>query len=175
MESDDPPNIVFAHVGQRHIVALEEGQPGIIVLKIQRIPHPRRHLVDEAENALVPAGTVFIHQPLFKFQPQVFVNLLLYLQLPLLAVRLLDQQQDLLFFYIITIIKYILDLLSVHREQPVPRLDAHLPSNTPGLNGADLMLMCHRYSPCPGFVRLRFTVCPSVNRVSSKRTAPREQ
>ena len=151
-ESDDPLQIMPAHVGQGHIVSLEEGQPGIVVFKIERIPHPRRHLVDKTEDALISAGTVLVHQPLLKFHSQVFVTLFLNLQLPLLAVRLLDQQYKLLFLYIVAVIKYILDLLPVHCQQLIPRLDSHLPGNAALLYGTDPVLMCHMLSPDPGIV-----------------------
>ena len=41
---------------------LQEGQTRIVILKIQGGTHSRRHLIDEAENAVVAAGTVLIHE-----------------------------------------------------------------------------------------------------------------
>ena len=61
MISDDPLKFVIAHIGEGHIVSLKKTEPGIIVLEIQGFPHPRRHLVNKAENTLVAAGTVSIH------------------------------------------------------------------------------------------------------------------
>ena len=53
MVADNPVDIVVAHVGQCNIVSLQEGQTRIVILKIQGGTHSRRHLIDEAENAVV--------------------------------------------------------------------------------------------------------------------------
>ena len=67
---DNPGNLVLAEIGQGDIISKEEGKPGIVVLKIQALPHPLGKLVNKAENALVPAGMLPVHEIGFKFQAQ---------------------------------------------------------------------------------------------------------
>ena len=62
MIMDDPVNVVIAHICECHIVALQKRQSRIVILKIQRFPHSRRHLIDKTENTVVSAGTVIVHQ-----------------------------------------------------------------------------------------------------------------
>ena len=50
---NDVLNIRLFHIGERHIVALQETEARIIILKIKRIPHSARHLVDKAKDAAV--------------------------------------------------------------------------------------------------------------------------
>lgn len=41
LKINDTLDVMLFHVGQRHIVSLEEGKTGIIVLKIEGFPHAR--------------------------------------------------------------------------------------------------------------------------------------
>ena len=56
---------------------LDERQSGIVILEIEGISHSRGHLINEAENAVVGAGAVIVHQVLGKFHAQVFFVFLL--------------------------------------------------------------------------------------------------
>ena len=129
METDNPFNIMIAHIRQRNIVPLKKGKPGIIILKIQRIPHPPGHLVDKAEHTLVAAGPVLIPQPLFELYPQIFFSILFYLKLPFLPVGLTDQNRQILVIYIEMIVKYILYLVAVDGDQDISRLNLQLLRN----------------------------------------------
>ena len=53
MIADHTLNILLTHVGKRHIISLKKGKPGIVILKIQRLTHIRRHLVNKTEHALI--------------------------------------------------------------------------------------------------------------------------
>ena len=57
---DDAVDLVVVHIGQGDIVAEEEGQPLVVVLEIQAPAHAGGQLVDEAEDAPVGAGMLFI-------------------------------------------------------------------------------------------------------------------
>ena len=72
---DDTFHIGIFQVGQCHIVALQKGQSGIIILKVDRGPHPFGILVDKTEDAFIPAGMTFIHQAFVKMDPQFLVFL----------------------------------------------------------------------------------------------------
>ncbi len=60
-------------VGQRDEVAVQEGQARVVVLEVQRLPHSGGELVDEAEDALVLAGVLSVHQRRFKIQSDIVV------------------------------------------------------------------------------------------------------
>ena len=113
--SDNSLNIMVVHVGQRHVIALKKRQTGIVILKIQSIPHSFRHLVDETEHTFISAGAVLIHETFPELHSQFFICIFFNFQLPLLAVRFLDQEQNLLVFRIKLIIKNIFNFMSVDR------------------------------------------------------------
>ena len=115
LKINDTLNVVFLHVGQRHIVSLKEGKTGIIVLKIKGFAHARRHLVNETENAFVAAGLVIAHKSVLKGNAQILV-LIFYFQLPLLTVCLFHQHDHAFAVYIIFIIKDIFHFISIDRK-----------------------------------------------------------
>ena len=45
---------MIGHICKGHIVPLQKGKPGIIILKVQALPHSRRHLVYKTENTPAP-------------------------------------------------------------------------------------------------------------------------
>ena len=92
MVADNPVDIVVAHVGQCNIVSLQEGQTRIVILKIQGGTHSRRHLIDEAENAVVAAGTVLIHELVLECDADFLVILFFDFQVPFLAVLFPDRE-----------------------------------------------------------------------------------
>ncbi len=73
--ADDAVNVTFSHIGQCHKVSLKKGQPGIIIFEIQGLPHPRRQLIDETEDAVVGTAVGFVHDPGFKGQSQFFIRI----------------------------------------------------------------------------------------------------
>ena len=53
MIADHTLNILLTHIGKRNIISLKKGKPGIIILKIQRLTHTWRHLVNKTEHTLI--------------------------------------------------------------------------------------------------------------------------
>lgn len=53
---DDALHLPLGEVGQGQVVAHQKGQPGVVILEIEALPHPRRHLVHKAEDAVVGTG-----------------------------------------------------------------------------------------------------------------------
>ena len=154
MITGDPVNIMVAHICQRHIISLQKRQSWIVIFEIQCFTHPLWHLINKTENALVSAGPVLIHQTLLKGQTQILLIFFFYLKFPLLAVRLLNQNEKILIIDIVMVIKNILDFLTVYRKKPVPRFDAHLPCNTSLFYSRNQMFMSfplffHISSPFP--------------------------
>ena len=52
----DPVELRLLQIGQRDVVAVQEGEPEVVVLDVEALAHSSRQLVDEAEDALVGAG-----------------------------------------------------------------------------------------------------------------------
>ena len=129
---------MILHVGKGHIIALKKGKAGIIILKIKRIPHTRGHLVNKTENTLIGTGLVVAHQTVFKGNAQILV-IVFHLQLPLLSIRLLHKKRQRGAVYIIFIIKNIFDLVSVDRQESVPRLKLQCIGYGAGIYGLDRM------------------------------------
>ncbi len=70
---DNPADILLGEVGEGDIAAKQEGHTAVVVLYIEGIPQPPGQLVHKAEDALVAAGVLPVHQVGFKLQPQVVV------------------------------------------------------------------------------------------------------
>ena len=62
MHLDDTVNFVVGQVCQRDIVAEQEGEPLVVILKIERLPHTGRQLVNKAEHTVIGAAVLFIAQ-----------------------------------------------------------------------------------------------------------------
>ena len=58
-------------VCQRHVISVYQRKAEIVILEIKGITHRRRHLVYEAENALVFASVLFIHQKIRETQSEI--------------------------------------------------------------------------------------------------------
>lgn len=69
----DTVNIRIRQVGERDIVPEEEGKPAVVVLEVEAFAHAGGHLVDEAEDALVFAGVLFVHQVGLEIEADVVV------------------------------------------------------------------------------------------------------
>ncbi len=170
MIADDPLHILIRHIRQRHIIPLQKGKPGIVIFKIQRLPHPLRHLVDKTENTFIVAGTVIIHQPVFKLDPQILVVLLVNFQQPFFIVRPADQYFNVLILRQVLIVKNIRDLLPAYLKQLIPRFHAHLLCNGALCDFADHMFcFMHSflrseafYTELMQFVELNCSPCPDT-------------
>ena len=71
VQVDNALCLPLRQVGQGDVVAQQEAQPGVVVLEVQRGAHARRHLVHEAEQAVVGAGAHLVHEIGVEIQPQV--------------------------------------------------------------------------------------------------------
>jgi len=127
-KADDPLDIFFLQIRKGHIISLEKGQSGIIILKIQCFPHSRRHLVNKAENALVAAGSVLAHKSVFKRKSQILI-IVFNVKLPLFSVSLSHRHKHGRTVYIVFIIEYILYGISVDRKDTVSRLQLQFFAN----------------------------------------------
>ena len=70
LAADDAVKFVVVDVGHGDVVAHHQGQAPVVVLDVQRLAHSRRHLVDEAEDAVIPARARLGDNRLVKRQPQ---------------------------------------------------------------------------------------------------------
>mgnify|MGYP000479919929 CR=1 FL=1 len=80
------------HVCQCNIISLQEGQTRIVILKIQGIPHALRHLIDKAENTVIAAGAIIVHQTGLEYDTDIFIVILLNLQHFFRSISRADQQ-----------------------------------------------------------------------------------
>ena len=119
---DDALHLVLGQVRQRDIVAEQERQTAVVILEIQAVTHTGRQLIDEAEDALVAAGALLIHQIIGELQPQ-FLELLLFDAhgAPVSLRRFHDQLQTRIRDEE-AIIQHIVDLAPVDRQQLIARV-----------------------------------------------------
>ena len=73
---DDTVNVLVCEVRQRDIAALQKGKARVVVLEIDRFAHTLGILVDEAEDAVITAGTLFVHERGRKAEPRILILLL---------------------------------------------------------------------------------------------------
>ena len=137
MHFDDAVNILVGEVGQRDIAALQKGEPGIVILEIDRIPHPLRILVDEAENAVIAAGALFVHERSREAEAGVLIFALAQADLLLGAVPQ-EAHGQVLCGDGKAIIQHIMDHGIIDRDQAVAGADARFVSRRSGDNIGDL-------------------------------------
>ena len=70
---NDAVDVLVAEVGHGDEIAVEEGQAAVVVLEVEGLPHSLGELVDEAEDALVLAGVLLVHQRGLEVQTDVVV------------------------------------------------------------------------------------------------------
>ena len=136
---DNPVHILLRHVGEGHIISLQKRKPGIIVFKVQRFPHPLRHLVNKTENTFIGTGAVIIHQTIVKGHSQIFFIILVYFQQPFFTGGLRNQHLHIFLFNHILVVKNILHRLSIDFQQPVSRLNSHFLSDSAFFHSLDQM------------------------------------
>ena len=138
METDDPVDVLVAHIRQRDVISLKEGQAGIVVLKVQGIPHARRHLVDEAEDTFVPAGAVLAHEAVFKGEPQI-LSAAVDFKLPLFPILLSHEKRKFLALGHVFIVKNVFDFVPVYGKKKIAGLQLQLFPDGAWRHGRDLM------------------------------------
>ena len=62
VQVNDALGLPLRQVRQGDVVTQQEAEPGVVVLEVQGGAHARRHLVHEAEDAVVGAGAHLVHQ-----------------------------------------------------------------------------------------------------------------
>ena len=112
-------------------------------MKVQSIPHSLRHLVDKAEDTVIPAGPVFAHQPSAKPNPQIFIRIFFDLKLPFLSVRLANHNKKLFVIAKIPIVENILDLFPIHRDENVSGLNIQFFRDASGIDRLYFMKVFH--------------------------------
>src|SRR6266508_2451535 len=68
----DSVELRLVQIRQRDVVAVQAGEPEVVVLDIQALAHPSRQLVDEAEHALVGAGRDLGRPRRLELEPQLW-------------------------------------------------------------------------------------------------------
>ena len=92
----DALEVLFAHIRQCDEIAVKERHAIVVILNRQALPHARRHLVDEAEIAAIAARADAVEDSGSKLHAELLVVVLVEGKDFLLAVRMLDEQLDLL-------------------------------------------------------------------------------
>ena len=119
VQVDDALHLALGQVRERHIIAHEEAQARVVVLEIQRRAHTRRHLVDEAEHAVVGARVGVVHEVGLKVQPQLAAEGLRHVHGVLRPVRAAQAHRQLRVIGVVFIVQHIGDRVAVDGHQPV--------------------------------------------------------
>ena len=70
----EPLPVSLRQVGQRHEVAVQEAEPVVVVLRVERLPHAFGQALEEAEEAVVVAKSDVVPRGALELQPEVFVD-----------------------------------------------------------------------------------------------------
>ena len=114
MHLNDAVDLTLADVGQSDVVSVEEGEAGIVVLEVAGLAHTGRILIDEAEDAFVTAGLLFVHQGCGKFEPDINVVFFLAEAVILDLALAGDGQLDLFLAEVKTVIENVVDLSAIY-------------------------------------------------------------
>ena len=117
--AQDAVKLLIVHIGQRDKVAHHQRHAPVVILDIQRLAAGGRHLIDEAEHALVFAYARGARHAFAKVQPQGNAGRLDQLQLPVAAVRLTNVQDQVASGRQRLIIDLVDDLLAVDGQQGI--------------------------------------------------------
>ena len=137
MHLNDAVDVLVAEVGHGDEVAVEEGQAAVVVLEVEGLPHPLGELVDEAEDALVLAGVLLVHQRGLEVQTDIVVLPLADGDLKGLAVAG-QLQPDLGSREEEAVVQHVGNLAAIDGYEDVPRDDAVALGAAVGGDGGDL-------------------------------------
>ena len=160
---EDPGHLVFGQIGQGDVIAEQEGQAAVVVLEIQALPHTRRHLVDKAEYAFVPAAVLLVHQVGGEGQPGFPAGVPVEPENPPFSLRRFDHGGQAGLVQIEAVIEHVRDFVAVEGQQPVPRPDGFAGRRTARHHPADRHR--HRASSFPRHKNRRrnpLQVTPSI-------------
>ena len=132
----DTGNLMLCQVRQGDIVAEQERQTAVVVFEIQALTHTGRQLVDKAEDTVVAAGALLVHQIGIEAETDL-------LELPftqahrLFLIRAADHQYELGVGYVEPIIQHVGDLAPVDRHERITGADARTRRRTAVLHRCD--------------------------------------
>mgnify|MGYP001771434895 CR=1 FL=1 len=182
---NDALRLAFGKVGQRNVIPHEKAQARVVVLKVKCIAHARRHLIDEAENAVIGTGTRLIHQVCVEVEPQIFSLFLADLHGAAAAVLFLKLCLHDRIIAEKAVIEHIRDLVSVEPEELLAHADLRFFGGRAAVDRCDdrthassssLNANFYKYS-IPDFTGSRkysFS-CRIVQKRSAERKRPREE
>ena len=119
MHFDNPLDVTFLEVGEGGVIAKQKGHSGIVILKVKALAHPRRCLVDKAEDAGVFAAHLTVHQIGFKLQSQIVVLVFFHHDCAQLFFLITQQDFQMLVGHIKPVIEHIGDCVSVDADQGI--------------------------------------------------------
>ena len=120
---DDAGDVLIGHIGEGDIAAEQEAHAAVVILKVEGFAHALGQLIDEAENALIGAVVLAIHEVIGKFQPQLVVLLFFDVKGERLAVPFhFDGEGSI--DHIKAVIQHIVDEIAVDGDQAVAGPDA---------------------------------------------------
>ena len=151
VQVDDALHLALGQVRERHIIAHEEAQARVVVLEIQRRAHTRRHLVDEAEHAVVGARVGVVHEVGLKVQPQLAAEGLRHMHGVLRSVRAAQAHRQLRVIGVVFIVQHIGDRVAVDGHQPVAGM-GRVAQRAVGVDVADRAAMHTPRLLCSGFL-----------------------
>ena len=137
VQVDDPLDFPLRQVGQGDVVAQQEAQPGIVILEIQGGAHAGRHLIHEAEHAVVGAGAHFVHQVGVEVQPQILPLRLAQRQGALLSVRRFQLNVRHGVVAVKPVVQHVHDGVAVDGQQLLAHMDAGVLRRAVPVNGGD--------------------------------------
>ena len=166
VQVDDALHLALGEVRERHVVAHEKAQTRVIVLEIQRRTHTRRHLVDEAEHAVVGARVGIVHEVGLKIQPQLAAERLYDVHGVLRPVRTAQAHRKLRVIGVVFVVQHVGDRVAVDGHQPVAGMGC-VAQRTVGINVADRAAMHTPRLLCGN----SFAICRKTPAYSKRRGA----
>jgi hypothetical protein len=125
VHADDAVNVGVSQIGQCDVVAMQEGQTGIVILKVKRLTKSLGILIDEAKYASVLAGVLFIHKRSFKIQTNIIIFAFFYAYPIFLAIAKKSQGHFPL-SKIKAVVENVVYFIVIYMSKHVARYDAAL-------------------------------------------------
>jgi hypothetical protein len=126
MHLDDALDLALADVCECNVISVQEREARIVILEIAGLAHTGRILVNEAEDAFVTAGLLFIHQSRAEFKPDVNIAFFLAEAVVFDLAAAHNRKLYLFFAKAETVVENIVDLVRVDRNKYVTLADSEL-------------------------------------------------
>ena len=134
---DDALNLPGGEVGQGDVVAHEEAQALVVVLKVEGAAQALGHLVHKAEHAVVGAAVGVVHEVGLKAQAQLLALALADADGAPLAVRCLHQQGEAGVVGVEFVVQHVRNGLAVDLQQPLAAPQAQPMGGGAGVHGGN--------------------------------------